>query len=54
MNIAGRTEVFDDATALAAGAALLLTGQVVATSLNFSPAWKTMMVGLVNAWGYGG
>jgi hypothetical protein len=36
------------------GAALLWGGQVVATVLNFSPAWKTSMVTLVRIWGYAG
>jgi hypothetical protein len=40
--------------AVLAGAALLWTCQLIATALFFSPAWKAMMVGLVNAWGWRG
>jgi hypothetical protein len=36
------------------GAALLWTGEIVATVLNFSPAWRAAMVRLVDAWGYTG
>lgn len=36
------------------GAALLWTGEIVTTILNFSPAWRDLMVRLVNAWGYAG
>ena len=36
------------------GAALLWTGEIVVTILNFSPAWHDAMVRLVNAWGYAG
>jgi hypothetical protein len=36
------------------GAALLWTGEIVATILNFSPTWRGLMVRLVNAWGYTG
>lgn len=36
------------------GAAVLWSGEIVATHLNFSPAWREMMVRLVNAWGYAG
>jgi uncharacterized membrane protein YozB (DUF420 family) len=36
------------------GAALLWTGEIVATVLNFSPTWRDMMIRLVNAWGYAG
>ncbi|MDP8985302.1 MAG: hypothetical protein M3N97_09695 [Pseudomonadota bacterium] len=36
------------------GAALLWTGEIVTTILNFSPAWRDVMVRLVNAWGYAG
>ncbi len=34
------------------GAALLWTGEIVTTILNFSPTWREIMVRLVNAWGY--
>ena len=37
-----------------AGMAVLWTGEIAATTLNFSPAWKSMMVALVSAWGYRG
>jgi hypothetical protein len=40
--------------AVLAGAALLWGGQWIAAELFFSPGWKTMMVALVNAWGYRG
>ncbi len=40
--------------ALLFGAALLWSGEIIATLLNFSPAWRDMMVRLVNAWGYAG
>jgi hypothetical protein len=36
------------------GAALLWTGEIVTTILNFSPTWRVLMVRLVNAWGYAG
>lgn len=36
------------------GAALLWTGEIVVTLLNFSPSWREAMVRLVNAWGYTG
>lgn len=36
------------------GAALLWTGEIVATQLDASPAWRDMMVRLVDAWGYAG
>jgi hypothetical protein len=36
------------------GAALLWAGEIVTTILNFSPAWREIMVRLVNAWGYAG
>src|ERR1700691_4369204 len=36
------------------GAALLWTGEIITTILNFSPAWRELMVRLVNAWGYAG
>jgi hypothetical protein len=36
------------------GAAVLWTGEIIVTHLNFSPAWHDMMVRLVNAWGYAG
>ena len=37
-----------------AGAAVLWGGEIIVTALNFSPAWKTMMIALVKAWGYRG
>ena len=40
--------------AVIAGAAILWGGEIVATALNFSPAWKTAMIALVKAWGYTG
>jgi hypothetical protein len=40
--------------ALLFGAALLWSGEIVATILNFSPTWRELMVRLVNAWGYAG
>ena len=40
--------------AVIGGAAILWGGQIAATTLNFSPAWKTAMTGLVKAWGYAG
>jgi hypothetical protein len=40
--------------AVLAGAALLWTGEWIATELYFSPTWKAMMVALINAWGYRG
>jgi len=36
------------------GAALLWTGEIIATRLNFSPTWHDWMVRLVDAWGYAG
>jgi hypothetical protein len=36
------------------GAAVLWTGEIVATILNFSPAWRELMVRLVSGWGYAG
>lgn len=36
------------------GAALLWTGEISVTLLNFSPTWRDLMVRLVNAWGYAG
>lgn len=42
------------APSVAAGAAVLWGGQAVATTLNFSPAFRTAMVALVRAWGYTG
>ena len=36
------------------GAALLLTGEIIVTVLNFSPAWRQAMIRLVAAWGYSG
>ena len=36
------------------GAALLWTGEIIATVLNFSPAWRQAMIRLVDAWGYAG
>jgi hypothetical protein len=36
------------------GAALLWSGEVIATILNFNPAWKASMVTLVKIWGYTG
>jgi hypothetical protein len=36
------------------GAALLWGGEVIATILNFSPAWKSSMIALVKMWGYTG
>jgi hypothetical protein len=40
--------------ALLFGAAVLWSGEIIATILNFSPAWRGLMVRLVNAWGYAG
>lgn len=40
--------------AVIAGAAVLWGGQIVATTLDFSPAWKTAMIALVKWWGYTG
>jgi len=40
--------------AVIAGAAVLWGGQIVATTLNFSPAWKAAMTSLVKAWGHTG
>lgn len=40
--------------ATVAGAALLWGGEIVATVLNFTPGWKTLMIALVKAWGFGG
>lgn len=36
------------------GAAVLWTGEIITTILNFSPTWRDAMVRLVNAWGYAG
>jgi hypothetical protein len=36
------------------GAALLWGGEVAATILNFSPAWKSSMAAMVKMWGYTG
>jgi hypothetical protein len=36
------------------GAALLWTGEIVTTMLNFSPTWRDLMARLVIAWGYAG
>lgn len=36
------------------GATLLLTGEIIVTALNFSPAWRQAMIRLVAAWGYSG
>ncbi len=36
------------------GAAVLWGGQVATTVLNFTPAWKSLMVEMVRAWGYTG
>lgn len=36
------------------GAALLWTGEAIASVLFFTPAWKTAMAGLVRAWGWAG
>jgi len=36
------------------GAAVLWTGEIITTILNFSPTWRDVMVRLVNAWGYAG
>jgi TIR domain len=36
------------------GAALLWTGEIIVTLLDFSPSWRGAMVRLVNAWGYTG
>jgi hypothetical protein len=36
------------------GAALLWTGEIITTILNFSPTWRGLMVRLVNAWAYAG
>jgi hypothetical protein len=36
------------------GAALLWSGEVITTILNFSPTWRASMVTLVRLWGYGG
>ena len=36
------------------GAAVLWTGEIIVTVLNFSPAWRQAMVRLVDAWGYAG
>src|ERR1700721_551343 len=34
------------------GAALLWTGEIITTILNFSPAWRALMVRLENVWGF--
>ncbi|MGD1096929.1 MAG: hypothetical protein ABSB35_33675 [Bryobacteraceae bacterium] len=36
------------------GAAVLWGGQVATTVLNFTPAWKSLMVEMVRVWGYTG
>jgi hypothetical protein len=36
------------------GAALLWSGEAIASALFFTPAWKTAMAGLVQAWGWAG
>ncbi len=36
------------------GAAVLWTGEIIVTVLNFSPAWRQVMVRLVDAWGWAG
>jgi len=36
------------------GAALLWTGEIIVSVLNFSPAWREAMVRLVDVWGYAG
>ncbi len=36
------------------GAVVLWGGEVIATTLNFSPSWKASMAALVKAWGYAG
>jgi hypothetical protein len=36
------------------GAALLWTGEIITTLLNFSPTWHDWMVRLVDVWGYAG
>lgn len=36
------------------GAALLWSGEAIASVLYFNPAWKTAMAGLVRAWGWAG
>lgn len=36
------------------GGALILSGEIIATVLCFSPAWQQAMTRLVMAWGYGG
>jgi hypothetical protein len=36
------------------GAALLWSGEAIASVLYFSPAWKTATAGLVRAWGWAG
>jgi len=41
-------------TAVLFGAAVLWTGEIITTILNFSPTWRDVMVRLVNAWGYAG
>jgi hypothetical protein len=40
--------------AILTGAAVLWGGEIVATTLDFSPAWKSAMGTLVKAWGYTG
>jgi hypothetical protein len=40
--------------ALLFGAAVLWSGEIIATLLNFSPGWRGLMVRLVSAWGYAG
>jgi hypothetical protein len=36
------------------GAAILWTGEIITTVLNFSPAWRELMIRLVNSWSYAG
>ena len=36
------------------GAALLWTGEIITTFLNFSPTWRDLMVRLVKVWAYAG
>ncbi len=36
------------------GAALLWSGEAIVSALYFTPQWKTMMAGLVHAWGWTG
>ncbi len=39
---------------VAVGAAVLLSGETIASILYFTPAWKTAAAGLVRAWGWAG